>query len=307
MKKIFVVLTLILGSYTALAQNECPTVNPITQPYPAFNVIDSSGVRHQNGCFDNTSGRMSFPNLGPLAITIANASSTGTTNFTVTKLTGAPSTAVIAATTDNKNSAVVGITVNNAGTTGNATIAFTGIVPCIFDNNTTAGDFVTVSTGTAGDCHDSGSTIPVDGSVILGRVLTTVGSNPSTTNIEMGAGLFNSSLGAPTSVTSGTQSCGTAAAGSAANCSGNNTNISATFKEVIGTTAFSSGTPSAVTLTNLPAFTGTNTFICTCTAIGNTAAIAAGGCAVTNVSATSVTFTGPNTVTTPIAYDCKGT
>ena len=103
-----------------------------------------------------------------------------------------------------------------------------------------------------------------------------------------------------------TQSCGTSATGSAANCSGNNANISSSFKEIIGTAALISGSPSQVTLTNLPAFGGTNTYICTCTPVGTTAAIAAGGCAASNVSATSVTFTGPNMVSTVINYDCKG-
>lgn len=101
------------------------------------------------------------------------------------------------------------------------------------------------------------------------------------------------------------QSCGVAAGGSAAACS--SSNVSSTVKEVFGTVALVSGTPSQVTLTALPAFGGTNTYACTCTPQGNTAAIAAGGCAATNVSSSSVTLTGPNTVSTVVFYDCKGT
>lgn len=43
--------------------------------------------------------------------------------------------------------------------------------------------------------------------------------------------------------------------------------------------------------------------LCVCWPIGTTAAIAAGGCAA-NVSSTTATFTGPNTVTTTIRYMC---
>lgn len=104
-------------------------------------------------------------------LTIANASSTGTTLNTLTKLTGAPSTAVIAATTD--TGGVVGICTTNCSTTGNATIAITGQVSCVFDGATTAGDYVQISSTVAGNCHDTGSGLyPIVGQVI-GRVLST--------------------------------------------------------------------------------------------------------------------------------------
>ena len=70
-------------------------------------------------------------NLNP-TFTISNAASTGTTVNTLTKLTGAPSTAVISAVTD--TGGAVGITTAGAGTTGTATI-------------TTAGKFPVSSTG----------------------------------------------------------------------------------------------------------------------------------------------------------------
>jgi len=107
---------------------------------------------------------------GNPTITVANASSTGTTTATLTKLTGAPSTALIAATTD--TGGVVGITTSGAGTTGNATITIAGTVNCVFDGATTAGDYVRISSSTAGNCHDAGATYPTSGQV-LGRVLST--------------------------------------------------------------------------------------------------------------------------------------
>jgi hypothetical protein len=105
-----------------------------------------------------------------VTFTIANAGSTGTTVNTLTKLTGAPSTALIAATTD--TGGVVGITTSGAGTTGTATITISGQANCVFDGATTAGHYVQISSTVAGNCHDSASTYPTTGQVI-GRVLST--------------------------------------------------------------------------------------------------------------------------------------
>ncbi len=107
---------------------------------------------------------------GATTLTIANAGTTGTTLNTLTKLTGAPSTAVITATTD--TAGAVGITTAGAGTTGSATITYAGSASCVFDGATTAGDYVQISATTAGDCHDVGATYPTSNQVI-GRVLST--------------------------------------------------------------------------------------------------------------------------------------
>jgi hypothetical protein len=106
--------------------------------------------------------------------TISNASSTGTTVNMLTKLTGAPSTAIITATTD--TGGAIGITTAGAGTSGTATITTAGKISCVFDGATTAGDYVQISSSTAGNCHDTGAaTYPSSGQV-LGRVLSTNGS-----------------------------------------------------------------------------------------------------------------------------------
>jgi hypothetical protein len=74
-----------------------------------------------------------------------------------------------------------------------------------------------------------------------------------------------------------------------------------------GTVALASASPSTVTVTGFsPAFTSTSTFSCFASPTGATAAIAAAGVAVTLASSSSVTFTGPNTVTTVINYSCIG-
>lgn len=66
---------------------------------------------------------------------------------------------------------------------------------------------------------------------------------------------------------------------------------------VCGSIALSSGTPSTATKT---VRTGAS---CACWPVGNSAAIAAGGCAA-SVSSTTLTLTGPNTVTTTVRYHC---
>jgi hypothetical protein len=101
---------------------------------------------------------------------LANATTTGTTLNALAKLTGNPSKAVIASTSD--TSGMMGIVVGNAGTTGNAQIAINGVASCIFDGATTAGDYVQISSTVGGDCHDAGASIPSSGQII-GMVLST--------------------------------------------------------------------------------------------------------------------------------------
>ncbi len=116
---------------------------------------------------------------GALVTEMANAGTTGTTLNALAKLTGAPSTAVMAATSD--TGGVLGVVNANAGTTcaagtsGKACIVTKGPGTCNFDGAVTAGDYVQISATTAGDCHDAGATYPTSGQV-LGRVLVSNGS-----------------------------------------------------------------------------------------------------------------------------------
>jgi hypothetical protein len=109
-------------------------------------------------------------------LTLANAIVTGTTINTLTKMNGA--TAVISSAGD--TGGAVGITTAGAGTTGSATIQQNGFGSCVFDNATTAGDYVQISPTIAGNCHDVGAVPPSTG--IVGRVTVTTGS-PSTDGI----------------------------------------------------------------------------------------------------------------------------
>jgi hypothetical protein len=129
---------------------------------------------------------------------IANASSTGTTVNTLTKLTAG--NAVIAATTD--TSGMIGITVSGAGTSGNALVAVSGLVSCAFDGTATAGDYVQISSSTAGDCHDTGSIYPSSNQVI-GRVQSGGSGASNYTVLLFSPGITASSGGSGASCPSG--------------------------------------------------------------------------------------------------------
>jgi hypothetical protein len=126
-----------------------------------------------------------------VVVSVANATATGTTNGSLAKLTGAPSTAVITATTDTDG--IQGVVVSGGGTSGNALIAREGIASCTFDGATTAGDAVVNSTTTAGDCHDTGSATRPTGNQLLGYVLAS--GSGGLTSMIVTAGTYTNSSG----------------------------------------------------------------------------------------------------------------
>ena len=119
---------------------------------------------------------------GQAAIAVANAATTGTTLNTLTKLTGTPSAAVISSAGD--TGGAIGITTAGAGTTGSATISYMGAVACVFDGATVAGDYVQISSATAGNCHDTGSQSYPSSGQVIGRVLST-NSAGGTYNLDL--------------------------------------------------------------------------------------------------------------------------
>src|SRR6185436_6306252 len=98
---------------------------------------------------------------------VPNETTTGTTVNKLAKLTGDPSTAILTATTD--TAGAFGVVVAGAGTSGNAQIARIGTASCDFDGATTAGDYVQISSTTAGACHAAGAAFPTAGGQLLGR------------------------------------------------------------------------------------------------------------------------------------------
>src|SRR5438270_888865 len=105
-----------------------------------------------------------------VVVGVTNEGVTGTTANRLAKLTGAPSKAIIVATTDTEGT--IGVVVSNGATSGLATIQTAGLVNCDFDAATVAGDYVSISSTTAGKCHDAGATRPTTGQII-GRALST--------------------------------------------------------------------------------------------------------------------------------------
>lgn len=86
-------------------------------------------------------------------------------------------------TTGETSGALVGICAENCAAVSNMVIAFVGEAICAFDNATTQGDWVVVSTTIAGDCHDTGSTTPPATSIsTVGRADSTFGS-PTTLGV----------------------------------------------------------------------------------------------------------------------------
>jgi hypothetical protein len=112
----------------------------------------------------------------PNIIWVANEAATGTTIYTLTKLTGAPSTAIV--TTAGDTLGAVGICVSGCGlaaASATASIANWGNTSCVFDGATTAGHYFGISAAVAGNCADAGAAYPIVGQV-LGRVLSTNGA-----------------------------------------------------------------------------------------------------------------------------------
>jgi hypothetical protein len=133
---------------------------------------------------------------GGLVTELPNQAVTGTTLNKLAKVTGSPSTAIVASTTDN---AVIGVVIDGAGTTGNAQIARDGQAGCMFDGPTTAGDYVQISSAIGGDCHDAGATYPGSGQV-LGRVLSTNSAAGTYAMLVSGPDLQAPSQGAVSSI-----------------------------------------------------------------------------------------------------------
>lgn len=132
-----------------------------------------------------------------LTFSVGNASSGGTANGKIAKLT---SSGAVTATTSDTNG-VLGIVVSGGGTTGSAELALVGQPSCVFDNATTEGDYVQVSTSTAGDCHDAGGSAPT-GVQVLGRAVSTNGS-AGTYSVAVTGGGGGGGVALPISIANG--------------------------------------------------------------------------------------------------------
>jgi hypothetical protein len=106
---------------------------------------------------NETAPNASLISTGGYSFQFRNNSSIATVNHKLAILSGG-TTATVATT--GSTIGVVGLVVNSAGTTGNATILVLGPGTCMFDGPTTAGHYFQASETIAGDCHDAGAARP---------------------------------------------------------------------------------------------------------------------------------------------------
>ncbi|MGA8757394.1 MAG: glycine-rich domain-containing protein [Stellaceae bacterium] len=106
----------------------------------------------------------------------ANAGTTGTTLYTLTKINGG-GLAVIASTSDSNG--VRGVCVGGCGTSGNAQIATTGTAALLLDGTGMVGDFVQVSSTTGGYGHDTGATTCPSSGQTVGKIVAAGGPSSS--------------------------------------------------------------------------------------------------------------------------------
>lgn len=131
-----------------------------------------------------TAGSSNITNVSGGVFVIPNKSSTGTTVNKLVKLdtSASPATAVIAGTSD--VNAVLGVCVSGCGTTGSATVLTQGSAKCQFDNTATVGHYAIVSTGTAGDCSDSGSSTTYPTGVMVLGIVAESGTTAATRTVD---------------------------------------------------------------------------------------------------------------------------
>src|SRR5579871_2702371 len=110
------------------------------------------------------------PSSFPYAYPVPNDPTTGTTQFTLTKVNSSGN-AVIMATTD--TSGYAGVCVDNCGKVGTAWVVFAGLAPLTMENTATAQHYVQIGSTTGGNGHDSGATTypaSCGGTDVIGRI-----------------------------------------------------------------------------------------------------------------------------------------
>jgi hypothetical protein len=119
-----------------------------------------------------------------ISLSVPNDTTTGTKQNKLAKYntTASATSIILMATTD--TTGAVGIVGSPDSAVGVGVLTISGVAPCIFDNATTPNDFVQISSGTAGDCHDTGSTTRPTSGQIIGTVFGAGGA----------AGTYNVSL-----------------------------------------------------------------------------------------------------------------
>jgi len=149
--------------WTTFNNKQTALTNPVTGAGTSNTVAKFTGTSTvgNSSVFDDGTNPVQSPNglttmlNGGYEIQVPNNASTGTTLNKAVCQDGAGK--AIVCPTSNPG-AVIGICVQNCGTTGNAQICIQGRCAAIFDNTSVVNDWAILSTTVAGDLHDTGST-----------------------------------------------------------------------------------------------------------------------------------------------------
>lgn len=222
-------------------------------------------------------GATSFPSAGVTANLLAKQNNTGK--------------AVVAVTTDQNVTGIATVSITN-GAAQQADIAIAGQFKCQADNTISVNDLVGVGTTTGGACKDLGSADQTTISPLIqvvGRALTAATAGNLSNILLFGPGHYGQN-------NSQIYNCSTTST-----CSATLLTSPRIFQ---GSAPLVTGTPSTVTITGFsPIYTSTNSYHCTATDATNAANNLL---KVVNTSTSSITITGPNTITDTVNYICVG-
>ena len=135
------------------------TTNTVAK-YTSSTAIGNSSVFDDGTNPTQTPNGISVMINGGYDLQVANNAVTGTTLNKMACQDGAGKAIVCPTSTPG---AVIGVCVQNCGTTGNAQICTGGRCSVIFDNTSVVNDWAILSTSVAGDLHDTGSTVETGG------------------------------------------------------------------------------------------------------------------------------------------------
>jgi hypothetical protein len=130
-----------------------------------------------------TTPSLSSPSLGTTAHTSTYTSNASTVNLLQVLTTVSSASRATNAGTS-ATSGVIGIAQSTVSAGTSVEVATSGKVTCQFDATAvTAGDYVQISSVTAGDCHDAGSTRPTSGQIIGFALSTGLASTTETVRL----------------------------------------------------------------------------------------------------------------------------
>ncbi len=195
------VVTYLGSSYISLSDGNTGNTPTSGAPWAVLAQQGATGSAGATGAAGPTgaagaagsAGAQGIPgDIGPTGATGPAGSSTGsytvgtggsTINTLMTLSTNNPSRVVTAPISQPEG--VIGIAQATVAAAGTVAVVQAGSASCVFDNATTAGDYVQASTSTAGDCHDVGTNVYPTGTAVIGIVMATNGTSGGTNAVTL--------------------------------------------------------------------------------------------------------------------------